>query len=139
MCREWIETRTGRAYRKSTLPKSSWTESGKLETAAGTYLKRRKEKGEGLNSIKTVNSRSAESATPQLDTWRCSGGKGKSPGPEWGLGGSWATQGEAVPLLEGHLVDVVRTFGPRRPQRMATVAGAGTRSLGVKPGARCVL
>ena len=47
-----------------------------------------KEKGKGLNSIKTVNKGSAESATPQLDIWRCSGGKGGSPGAEWDPGGS---------------------------------------------------
>ena len=38
---------------KAPLPKSSWRESGKLETAAGTKLKERKEKGDGLNPIKT--------------------------------------------------------------------------------------
>ena len=64
--------------------KSSWRESGKLETAAGTKLKRekgerRKQKGEGLNSIKTINKGSTKAATPQLHTWRCSGGKGESP------------------------------------------------------------
>ena len=42
---------------KAPLPKSSWRESGKLETAAGTNLKR--EKGESLNSIKTANKESA--------------------------------------------------------------------------------
>ena len=51
---------------------------------------RKKEKGEGLNSIKSVNKETAKAATPQLDTWRCSGGKGESPGTECGLGGSWA-------------------------------------------------
>ena len=76
--------------------------------------------------------------TPQLDTWRCSGGKGESPGAEWGPGDSWATQGEVVPLLEGHL-EAVRPPGRSRPQRTATFTGAGTRSLGVKPGARCML
>ena len=66
---------------KARLPKSSWRESGKLETAAGTKLKQ--EKGEGLNSINTVNKESAESATPQLDTWQCCGGKGESaPSPQ---------------------------------------------------------
>ena len=73
---------------KAPLPKSNWRESGKLETAAGTKLKR--EKGEGLNSIKTVNKGCAKSATLQLDILRCSGGKGKSPGTEWGPGGSRA-------------------------------------------------
>ena len=72
-------------------PKSNWTKSAKVETAAGTELKRekeerRKEKGEGLNSIKTINRGSTESETPQLDTWWCSGGKGESPGAEWGPG-----------------------------------------------------
>ena len=55
-----METRGGGDYGKSTPPKSSWRESRKLETAAGTKLKR--EKVEGLNSIKTVNMGSAKSA-----------------------------------------------------------------------------
>ena len=54
----------------------------------GLNQKGRKEKGEGLNSIKTINKGSAKSATPHLDTWWCSGGKGESPGAEWGPGGS---------------------------------------------------
>ena len=92
---------------KAPLPKSSWRESGKLETATGTELKRREDKGEGLNSIKTVNKGSAESETLQLNTWECSGGKGKFPGAEWGPGGSRATWGKEVPLLEGLLVETV--------------------------------
>ena len=35
----------------------------------------RKEKGEGLNSINTVNKGSAKAATLQFHTWKCSGGK----------------------------------------------------------------
>ena len=86
-----------------------------METAAGTKLKR--EKGEGLNSIKTVNKGSPKAATPQLDTWRCSGGKGESPGTEWGPGGSRATQGKVVPLLEGHLVETVEaTWSQQTPE-----------------------
>ena len=53
-----------------------------------------------------------------------------------------ATWGEAVPLLTGHLVKVVwvpHRQGPSGPRRTTTFAGAGTRSLRVKPGARCVL
>ena len=88
-------------------------QSGKVEIATGTKLKR--EKGEGLNSIKTANKGSAKAATPQLDTWRCSGGKGESPGAEWGPGGSRATRGKAGPLLEGHLVETVEAPGPSRP------------------------
>ena len=43
--REWTETGgRGRIQKKAPLPKSSWRESGKLETATGTKLKR--EKGE---------------------------------------------------------------------------------------------
>ena len=53
-----------------------------METAAGTELKR--EKGEGLNSIKAINKGSTESETPQLVTCQCSDGKGESPGAEWG-------------------------------------------------------
>ena len=68
---------------------------------------RGKEKGEGLNSIKTVNKGSAKAETPQLHTWRCSSGKDESPGAEWDPGGSQATRGKAVPLLEGHLVETV--------------------------------
>ena len=123
---------------KAPLPKGSWRESGKLETATGTKLKGKKEKGErrqGLSSIKTLNKGSTESATPQFYNWQCSGGKGESPGAEWGPGGSRATQGKAVPLL----VETVRPPGPSRPQKMTTFAGAGTRSLRAKPGARCVL
>ena len=41
----------GGAYGKPP-PRSSWRESGKVKTATGTELKR--EKGEGLNSIKTL-------------------------------------------------------------------------------------
>ena len=58
-------------------------------------------------------------------------------------GGPRATQGQAVPLLGGHLVEAVwaplHRQSPSGPQRTTTFAGAGTRSLGVKPGARCVL
>ena len=36
-------------YRKSTPPKSSWSESGKVETAAGTELKREKGERRGFN------------------------------------------------------------------------------------------
>ena len=105
---------------KAPLPKSSWRESGKLETAAGTTLKRekgerRKEKGEGLNSIKTVNKGSAKAATPRLNTWWCSGGKGESPGTEWGPGGSRATHRKAAPLLEAHLV-VEATWSQQTPE-----------------------
>ena len=74
-------------------------------------------KGEGLNSIKAVNKGSAKAATPQLDTWWCFGGKGKSSGAESGPGGSWATQGKAVPLLEGHLVETVEaTWSQQTPE-----------------------
>ena len=80
----------------------------------------RKEKGEGLNCIKTVNKGSPKAATPQ----RCSGGKGESPGIEWGLGGSQATQGKAVPLLEGHLVETVEaTWSQKWPHSL--VLGQG--------------
>ena len=133
----WREDRdSGKNMGKAPLPKSSWRESRKLEKATGTELKREKE--EGLNSIKTVNRGSAESATPQFNTWQCSGGKGESPGAEWGPRGSQATQEEAVPLPEEHLVEAVRKPGPSRLQRMATLACDGTKLLRVKPGARCV-
>ena len=90
-CWKHIWWRLGRGEEntgKVPLPESSWRESGKLETATGTKLKRekgerrkekgerRKENGEGLNSIKTVNKGSAKFATPELNTWRCSGGEG---------------------------------------------------------------
>ena len=105
----------GRNMGRAPLPKSSWRESGKLETAAGPKLKR--EKGEGLNSIKTVNKGSTKSATLQLHTCWCSGEKGESPGTEWGSGGSWATRGKAVPLLKGHLVETVEaTWSQQTPE-----------------------
>ena len=60
-----------------------------------------------------------------------------------GSGALWATPGEVVPRLGGHLVDTVwpphTGKGPSGPGRTTTFAGAGTRSLGVKPGTRCVL
>ena len=76
MSGERRETGVGGEYGKSTIPKGSWRESGKLEIAAGAKLKR--EKGESLNSIKTVNRGSTKVATLQLNTWWCSGGKGDS-------------------------------------------------------------
>ena len=76
--------------------------------------KGRKEIGEGFNSIKTINKGSAKAATLQLHTWRCSGGKGESPGAEWGPGGARATRGEAIPLLEGHLVETVEATWSRQ-------------------------
>ena len=83
MSGERMETGEGENMGKAPLPKSSWRESGKLETAAGTKLKREKGERRGLNSIKTVNKERAESATPQLDTWQCCGGKGESaPSPQ---------------------------------------------------------
>ena len=94
----WAERgwRLGRGgeYGKAPLPKNSWRESRKLETAAGTKLKR--EKGESLNSIKTVNKGRTKAATLQLHTWWCSGGKGESPGTEWGPGGSGATREKQI-------------------------------------------
>ena len=47
--------------------------------------------------------------------------------------GSGRFLGESVPLLEGHLVEAMTPPGPSRPQRTATIAGAGIRSSGVKP------
>ena len=54
----------------------------KWKQPQGLNKKERKEKKESLNSIKTINRGCAESETPQLDTWQCSSGKGKSPGAE---------------------------------------------------------
>ena len=122
---------------KTPLPKSSWRESGKLEPAVRIKLKR--EKGEGLNSIKTVNKGSAKSATPQLDTWWCSGGKGESPGIEWSPGGSQVTWGKVVPLLEGYLVETVEATWSQQTPENGHIHWCWNRSLMVKTGARCVL
>ena len=105
MGRERTETgKGGGEYGKSTPPQSSWSESGKLETAAGTKLKR--EKGEGLNSIKTVNKGCTvcNSAAPYLVVlwW-----EGQIPRNRVGSRRFSATQGKAVPLLEGDLVETV--------------------------------
>ena len=75
--------------------------------------------------MKTVNKGSAKAATPQLQTWQCSGGKGESPGTEWGPGGSRTTREKAVPLLEAHLVETVEAPGPSRSQKVATFTRAG--------------
>ena len=140
----WGEDGDGGRVQDLSLPpqkKSIWRESGKIEAATGTEQKR--EQGEGLNSMKTINSRSAESETLQPNTWRCSGGKGKSPGSE----------SEALRVLRLHgdrrfpcWDDIwYKLYGhptgkvPSGPQRTTTFAGAGTRTLREKPGARCVL
>ena len=69
--------RAGENMEKGPLPKSSWRESWKLETATGTKLKSEKgeRRKEGLNSIKAVNKGSTKSSNPQLNTWWCSVGK----------------------------------------------------------------
>ena len=76
--------RGGRRIQEKHLPRKLLERKWKVETATGTELKR--EKGEGLNSIQTINRGSAESETPQLNIWRQSGGKGESPGAEWSPG-----------------------------------------------------
>ena len=56
----------GKNMGQAPFPKSSWRKSGKLETGTGTKLQkgeRRKDKGEGLNSSKTINKGSAKAAT----------------------------------------------------------------------------
>ena len=108
----------GGEYRKSTPPQKQLKRKWKIgNPATVTKLKREKERRKGLNSIKTVNKESTESTTLQLDTWWCSGGKGEFPGAVWGPGGSWATQGKAVPLLEGHLVETVEvTWSQQTPE-----------------------
>ena len=63
--------------------KSSWRESGKVETAAGTEQKREKRESRGFKFHEdSINRGSPESKTPQLNTWQCSGEKGESPGAE---------------------------------------------------------
>ena len=47
--------------------------------------------------------------------------------------------GKAVPLLEGHWVETVEATWSQKTPKMVTFAGAGTRSLSMKAGARCVL
>ena len=65
--------------------------------------------------------------------------EGRIPRSRVKAGYPQATWGEVVSLLGGHLVEAVWLPGPSRPQRTTTFAGAGTRSLKVKPGARCML
>ena len=106
----------GRIRKKHPSPKAAGEKVENWKQPQGLKKgERKKEKGEGLNSIKTVNKGSAKAATLQLHTWWCSGGKGESPGTEWGPGGSQATRGKAGPLLEGHLVETVEAPGPSRP------------------------
>ena len=126
---------------KITPPQNQLERKWKLETAAVTELKReegerRKEKGEGLNSMKTVGAQSLQF---------CS----SIPGG--------ALVGRANPQEQSGVWEVLRphrrsgstaerTFGrgceatwAQQTPEMATFAGAGRRSLRVKPGARCVL
>ena len=103
-----------------------WKKGKQLQ---GPSKKGRKEKGEGLNSIKTINRGSAESETPQLNPWQCSGREVEAPGAEWSPG--FFRPGEAVALLGGHLVKAVwvpQRQDPNGPGRTTAFAGAGTRS-----------
>ena len=85
-----------------------------METAAATKLKR--EKGEGLNSIKTVKKGSAAcNSTAQylVVLWL----EGRIPRNRLGSRRSQATGGKAVPLLEGHLVETVEaTWSQQTPE-----------------------
>ena len=109
-----------------------------METATGTKLKR--EKGEGLNSIKTINKGSTKAATPQqLDSWQCSGGKGDTQehsGVCEVLGPHGEKRFHCWKDVWGRRL---KPPGPSRPQKAATFVGAGARLLRVKPGVRCVL
>ena len=81
MGRERTETgERGRIWENNSFPKVAEEKVENWKQLQGLNLKGRKEKGEGLNSIKTVNKGSAKAATPKLNTWCCSGGKGESPG-----------------------------------------------------------
>ena len=116
--REDGEWRVGEHTGKAPLPKSSWRESEKLETATGTKLKREKGERRGFKFHKDCKQGERKVCNSvQFDTCRCSGGKGESPGTEWGLGGSRATWRKAVPLLEGHLVETVQaTWSQQTPE-----------------------
>ena len=83
----------------------------------GLNYKGRREKEEDLKSIKIVNKGNANSATPQLDTWQCSGEKGH-PEEHNGVQEVLGPHGEkAVPLLEGHLVETVEaTWSQQIPE-----------------------
>ena len=76
----------------------------KLDTAAGTKLKREKGERRGFNlneDCKQGEHKGCNSAAPHLAVlwW-----EGESPGREQSPGGSQMTQEKAVPLMEGHLV-----------------------------------
>ena len=99
----------------------------------------RKEKGKGLNFIKALETGGAQSLKLRSSIPGGALVGRANPLKSKGLQATW---GEAVPLLEGHLVEAVwppTGKGPSGPGRTTTFTGAGIRSLGVKPGARCVL
>ena len=55
----------------------------KRKSMQGTKQKMEKGERRGFKFHQdSINRRSTESETPQLDTWQCSSGKGKSPGAE---------------------------------------------------------
>ena len=73
-----------RVQEKYSHPKSSWREKEKVivETLQGTEQKKEKGKGEGLNSIKTVETGGVQSLKLHSSTLWCSGGKGESSGAD---------------------------------------------------------
>ena len=75
-----------------------------MKTAARTELKR--EKGKGLNSIKTINRGSTESELRSLIPGGALVGR-VNPQEQSGVQGSSGHREEAVPLLGGHLVEAV--------------------------------
>ena len=81
---------SGGEYKKSTFLKSSW--SKRVETLSGTEQAR--EKGEVLLPLGLYKQGSAELETLQLDTWRCSGRKNKSPGADSKVQGVLRPHGE---------------------------------------------
>ena len=101
---------------KAPLSKNSWKESGKLETATGTKLKREKGERRGFKfqDCKQRERKVCSSAARYLAVlwW-----EGRIPRSTVGPGGSWATQGKAVPLLEGYLVQTVEiTWSQQTPE-----------------------
>ena len=101
-------------YRKSTLPKSSWRERGKLEMAAGTKLKREKGGRRGFKFHKDRKRGERKGCTSAAPYLAVLGWEGRIPRNRVASGRFSGHTGKAVPLLEGHLVETVEAAWSRR-------------------------
>ena len=129
----------GRIWEKHPSPKAAGEKVENWKQPQALNEKGRKEIGEGLNSIKTINKGSAKAATRSSLPGGALVGRA-NPQEQSGVREVLGPHGEKrFHCWKDIWQRLLKPPGPGRPRKTATVAGAGTRSLRVKPGARCVL